>query len=64
MCFYSYSTYSQFFPITSRSGSLLIVCQSLQNQEFFSGYFKSVPSGMEIALNILVFFFKYDSSVL
>ncbi|XP_078324325.1 cubilin-like isoform X1 [Crassostrea virginica] len=44
------STYSQFFPITSRSGSLLIVCQSLQNQEFFSGYFKSVPAGCDMIL--------------
>ncbi|XP_048775802.2 cubilin-like isoform X2 [Ostrea edulis] len=40
-------TYNQFFPITSRSESMLIVGENFQNQEFFSGYFISVPKGCD-----------------
>lgn len=49
--FYFDSTYSQFFPITSRTGALLVVGKDIDQQEFFSGFFKSVSSGM-LRLNI------------
>lgn len=43
-------TYSQFFPITSRTGAMLVVGKDIEQQEFFSGFFKSVASGCDIIL--------------
>ncbi|XP_062613995.1 cubilin-like [Saccostrea cucullata] len=40
-------TTDQFFPVTSRTGSLLIVAENFKNQEFFSGSFNSIPSGCD-----------------
>lgn len=43
-------TYSQFFPITSRTGAMLVVGKDIDQQEFFSGFFNSVTSGCDFIL--------------